>query len=165
MADPSGFCIVLRTAFFPAIHVYLCTKSGRMKPPSSDSLMYRLCLFLFPLLLYAKHAAAQYEHLLHKSYAEKAQGIHAMYKDLIDIPDSLERAGRAEEIKRFARRHNDKRLERNVDFFLVFWNAFYQNQPREISRQKLTELLELNTRKPDKDRNRQKDATLVCKLK
>ncbi len=76
---------------------------------------------------------AQYDNLLHKSYAENVLGIHAMYKDLIDIKDSTSRVRKAEEIKTFSRKHKDKRLELNVDFFLNFWNAFYQNQPKAES--------------------------------
>lgn len=68
-----------------------------------------------------------------------------MYSDLINIPDSASRAKQAEVIKAFARKHQDKALERNVDFFLVFWNAFYQHQPKEISLRKLEEQLEQST--------------------
>ncbi len=106
----------------------------------------KLFFFLLAVFLFPKLAAAQYEQLLHKPYAEKVTGIHAMYKDLIDIPDSVQRVRRAEEIKSFAREHKDRRLELNVDFFMVFWNAFYQRQPEEVSLRTLTEQLELTTR-------------------
>ncbi len=88
----------------------------------------------------------QYEDLLHKSYAAKVTGVHAMYRDLIDTQDSVLRAEKAEEIRRFARWHQDRSLELNVDFFLVFWNSFYQNQPKEVSHRKLTEQVALATR-------------------
>lgn len=88
---------------------------------------------------FALPAMAQYDSLLHKPYKENVLGIHAMYKGLIDIKDSMLRAQKAEEIKSFARKHNDRRLELNVDFFLNFWNAFYQPQPKKISLKKLTE--------------------------
>lgn len=81
---------------------------------------------------------AQYDSLLHKPYTVNVLGIHAMYRDLINIEDSALRAHKAEEIKSFARKNNDKRLELNVDFFLNFWNTFYQNQPKEESLRKLT---------------------------
>jgi len=90
-------------------------------------------------------ASAQYDSLLHKPYGENIYGIHSMYSDLINIPDSASRAEQAEVIKAFARKHQDKALERNVDFFLVFWNAFYQHQPKDISLRKLEEQLEQST--------------------
>lgn len=108
--------------------------------------MWRLKPFLILVILLPRVAPAQYEHLLHKPYAEKVNGVHAMYKDLIDIPDSVLRAKKADEIRVFARKHNDKSLEANIDFFMVFWNAFYQHQPKEIAHRKLKEQLELYTR-------------------
>ncbi|ODS80505.1 MAG: hypothetical protein ABS46_14070 [Cytophagaceae bacterium SCN 52-12] len=108
--------------------------------------MWCLKPFLLLVFLFPEAAPVRYEHLLYKPYAEKVTGVHAMYKDLIDIPDSVLRAERAEEIKVFARMHKDRSLELNVDFFLVFWNTFYQRQPKEISLRKLTEQLELTTR-------------------
>jgi len=101
-------------------------------------------LLLF-LVLLPQSGSAQYEHLLHKPYAQKVAGVHAMYKDLIESKDSLQQARKAEEIKRFARKNNDRALELNVDFFLVFWGSFYQRQPREVSLRKLTTQLELVT--------------------
>ncbi len=91
-------------------------------------------------------ASAQYDSLLHKSYGKNIYGIHSMYRDLINIPDSALRADKAEAIKLFARRHKDRGLERNVDFFLVFWNAFYQRQPKGISLRKLKDQLESSTK-------------------
>ncbi len=82
---------------------------------------------------------AQYDTLLHKPYGKNVLGIHAMYRDLINVPDSTQRAGKAEEIKRFALKHKDRQLVMNVDFFLVFWNAFYQHQPKEVSLRELKE--------------------------
>lgn len=107
--------------------------------------MPRLKFLIVLLFLFPKLVTAQYEHLLHQSYAEKVTGIHAMYKDLIDTPDSVARAVKAEEIKDFARKHQDRALELNVDFFLVFWNAFYQRQPKDASLRTLTDQLELAT--------------------
>lgn len=89
---------------------------------------------------------AQYDSLLHKPYGKNVAGIHAMYKDLIAIEDSTRRSQKAEEIKSFARKHNDRRLELNVDFFLVFWNAFYQHQPREVSLRTLKEQVDFATK-------------------
>lgn len=89
---------------------------------------------------------AQYDSLLHKPYGKNIYSIHALYKSLIDIPDSTLRAEKADEIIHFARQHKDRSLELNVDFFLVFWNAFYQSQPKEISHRKLKEQLERSSR-------------------
>lgn len=104
-------------------------------------------IFLFCFIIFIHFSSwslfAQYESLLHKPYGSNVLGIHAMYSDLINVRDSTLRAQKAEEIKIFARKHNDRGLELNVDFFLVFWNAFYQNQPKKISHKKLTEQLEL----------------------
>ncbi len=97
-------------------------------------------------MLFSLPVWAQYDALLHKSYAENVLGIHAMYKDLIEVKDSTQRAKKAEEIKSFARRHKDRRLELNVDFFLNFWNTFYQKQPKEVSLRKLTEQVEYTTK-------------------
>ncbi|GAA4443282.1 hypothetical protein GCM10023091_31580 [Ravibacter arvi] len=108
--------------------------------------MRLLTLFLFLFFGLPNPAAAQYEHLLHKSYAENVYGIHDMYRDLIETPDSVQRALKAGHIKEFARHHKDRRLELNVDFFLVFWNTFYQQQPKDISLRKLTGQLEAATR-------------------
>lgn len=98
------------------------------------------------LLLFSFPARAQYDSLLHKPYGKKVLGIHAMYNDLIRISDSTLRARKAEEIREFARSHRDRALELNVDFFLVFWNAFYQPQPKELSLKQLTEQLERATK-------------------
>jgi tetratricopeptide (TPR) repeat protein len=103
----------------------------------------KLCLLLACLL--PSVAYAQYESLLHKPYSEKVSGIHAMYKDLIDVGDSTQRAHDAEEIRIFARKNKDFSLERNVDFFMTFWNSFYQNQPREVLLAQLIQQLELAT--------------------
>ncbi|MCE6991158.1 hypothetical protein [Dyadobacter sp. CY323] len=97
--------------------------------------------FLLLFFLSLTPAQAQYEHLLGKSYSEKMAGIHSMYKDLINIPDSLQRAKKAEQIRIFARANHDKALELNVDFFMVFWNAFYQRQPKNIALNKLKQQL------------------------
>jgi tetratricopeptide (TPR) repeat protein len=103
--------------------------------------------FIFTLFLFGfvgwLQSHAQYEKLLHKPYKEKVLGVHAMYKDLIDIKDSVQRAKRAEEIKTFARKNHDRGLELEVYFFEVFWNAFYQNQPKEIALKALKDQLAL----------------------
>lgn len=57
-------------------------------------------------------ASAQYDSLLHKPYGENIYGIHSMYSDLINIPDSASRAEQAGVIKAFARKHQDKALDR-----------------------------------------------------
>ncbi|HRP90475.1 MAG TPA: tetratricopeptide repeat protein [Edaphocola sp.] len=90
---------------------------------------------------------AQYDSLLHKSYGQNVLGIHAMYRDLINIEDSLKRQQKANEIKDFALQHKDKTLALNVDFFLNFWNAFYQNQPKQISLRKLKEQVNVYSKK------------------
>ena len=106
-----------------------------------------LKIFLFLVLALAfQPAGAQYDSLLHKPYGEKVLGIHGMYNDLISISDSTLRAQKAEEIKKFARDHKDRALELNVDFFLVFWNTFYQHQPKAVSLEKLTQQLKLTTK-------------------
>jgi tetratricopeptide (TPR) repeat protein/DNA-binding CsgD family transcriptional regulator len=101
---------------------------------------FSLLTFLAPSLVFA-----QYEHLLHKSYAQKMIGIHSMYKDMSDLPDSVQRVEKAEAIKNFARQHQDMALAQNVDFFMVFWDSFYQRQPREVSLIRLKEQLDLYT--------------------
>ncbi|CAG5016710.1 hypothetical protein DYBT9275_05616 [Dyadobacter sp. CECT 9275] len=98
------------------------------------------CLLL--LLLFPKPVFAQYEHLLHKTYAQKVTGIHAMYRDLSNIGDSVQQVKKTEEIKRFARRNKDRALELNVDFFLIFFSTFQQHQPRDVSLRKLKRQLE-----------------------
>lgn len=104
-----------------------------------------LLLAIF-LLFLSSSAVAQYDTLLHRPYGETVLGIHAMYEDLINIPDSTARAKKAEEIKAFARKHKDRRLELNVDFFLVFWNAFFLHQPKEVSHRTLVELVDRSTK-------------------
>lgn len=128
-------------------YAYICTKEQKAAMPVllTEPYMCRLKLFLLLVFLFPEMALGQYGHLLHKPYAEKVDEVHAMYKDLIDIPDSVLRAERAQEIKVFARKHNDKSLEMNIDFFMVFWNAFYQRQPKEVAHRKLKEQLELYT--------------------
>ncbi len=66
-----------------------------------------------------------------------------MYKRLVDIGDSARRAEKAAEIKDFALRHNDRGLALNIDFFLVFWNAFYQRQPEAVSLRALKAMVAL----------------------
>lgn len=98
------------------------------------------------VLLWSITGFTQYDHLLHKPYKEKVMGVHAMYQDLIDIGDSVQRAKKAEEIKIFARKHKDRGLELEVDLFQVFWNCFYQNQPKSVSFAQLEELLDAVSR-------------------
>lgn len=52
------------------------------------------------LLLYSNILCAQYDSLLHKPYGKTVHGIHAMYKDLIDINDSAIRAQKGRANKR-----------------------------------------------------------------
>jgi tetratricopeptide (TPR) repeat protein len=98
-------------------------------------ILYFLCVFLPSISL------AQYDNLLHKPYREKVAGVHALYKDLIEISDSVQRAKKAEEIKEFARKHQDRGLELEVHFFQVFWNTFYQKQPKSVSLKALKQQL------------------------
>lgn len=115
----------------------------RLKDSKLASFLKRV---LVSVLLFSFPAQGQYDSLLHQPYGKKVLGIHSMYNDLIEINDSTLRAGKAEEIKRFSRKHKDRALELNVDFFLVFWNTFYQRQPKEVSLIRLTEQLELTTK-------------------
>ncbi len=101
---------------------------------------------VFFVLFCSLQAYAQYEPLLHKPYRENVLGIHSMYADLINIKDSTLQANKAEEIKLFARNNKDRSLENNVDFFLNFWNAFYRNQPQNVSLTKLTLQVEKYTK-------------------
>ncbi len=108
--------------------------------------MNRFRPVLLLIFAFAKPALAQYEHLLHKPYAQKVSGIHAMYRDLIDTEDSVQRVEKAGRIISFARKNNDSALERNVDFFMVFWSSFHQRQTREVSLRKLTAQLEQSSK-------------------
>lgn len=101
------------------------------------TIFYLWCLCL-PLV-----SSAQYESLLHKPYQDKVLGVHAMYQELINISDSVQRAKKAEQIKAFARQHKDRGLELEVHFFQVFWNAFYQKQPKKIALKELKEQLDV----------------------
>lgn len=104
--------------------------------------MFRI-LLVITLIVYSFYAQGQYEKLLYKPYNEKVIGVHAMYRDLINISDSVQRAKKAEEIKAFARKHNDRSLELEVNFFQIFWNAFYQNQPKKAALKALQEQLDI----------------------
>lgn len=108
----------------------------------------RLVKFSFAvfLLFHSFSTSAQYDTLLHRPYGETVLGIHAMYRDLINIADSSARVEKAEEIKAFARKHKDRRLELNVDFFMVFWKAFFLNQPKEVSHRTLIELVDRSSK-------------------
>lgn len=117
---------------------------GRRLTGGKPAAFRRIVLVL--QLLFSFSAWGQYDSLLHQPYEKKVLGIHAMYRDLINISDSTLRAEKAEEIKRFARSHKDRALELNVDFFLVFWNTFYQPRPKAVSLLRLNEQLELTTR-------------------
>lgn len=97
-------------------------------------------------MLFVKPLQAQYDSLLHKSYGEGVYGIHNLYSELINIKDSTIREQKAIEIIKFAKSHNDLSLERNVAFFLIFWKAFYENQPQEISLKSLQKLLEQSSK-------------------
>jgi len=125
------------------IHIFIFNLSNLLK---KTRLYKALCIVGILQLGCFFSASAQYDSLLHKSYGENIYGIHSMYSDLIHISDSASRAEKAEAIKVFARKHQDKALERNVDFFLVFWNTFYQRQPKAMSLRKLEEQLEQSTR-------------------
>lgn len=105
--------------------------------------MRTFILLISTFLFFSSTIFGQYDTLLHKPYGKKMLGIHAMYKSLIDIGDSVKRAKKAEEIKAFARKHDDRGLELEVHFFEVFWNAFYQRQPKEVSHTELKKLVAL----------------------
>ncbi len=102
------------------------------------SVLYLLFYFILPFASWA-----QYNHLLHKPYKEKAAGVHAMYQDLIKITDSTQRAKKAEDIMQFARKNHDRGLELEVKCFQVFWNAIYQQQPQKVSIAQIKDLLEV----------------------
>ncbi|MCO5229712.1 MAG: hypothetical protein M9958_01015 [Chitinophagales bacterium] len=108
----------------------------------------RLSFFIVLFFIfYPNLSIAQYETLLHKPYGQNVDGIHSMYRDLININDSLKRAEKAQEIKKFALQNNDQTLALNVDFFLNFWNTFYQNQPKDVSLLKLKRQVEYYSHK------------------
>ncbi len=103
----------------------------------------RVLLIIFTLLLSAPAIAQQqYKNLLHKPYKEKVLGVHALYRDLINISDSTQRAKQANELIDFARKNKDRGLELEIYFFQNFWNAFYQNQAKEVSLKVLKDQLE-----------------------
>lgn len=112
-------------------------------PSINQVFLRRLIIVLLLLCTLSSKLFAQYDTLLHKPYNKKVLGVHAMYKDLIDIGDSVKRDQKAGEIKAFARKNNDKGLELEVYFFEVFWNAFYQQQPKEVAHTELKKLVAL----------------------
>ncbi len=88
----------------------------------------------------------QFDSLLNLQYSRNINEIHAIYRDLINIPDSAQRANKANEIIQFAKKHKDRNLELNIDFFLVYWNAFHQLQPKKISYATIVAQLDQSTK-------------------
>ncbi|WP_165939998.1 sigma factor-like helix-turn-helix DNA-binding protein [Dyadobacter psychrotolerans] len=86
--------------------------------------------FLVLVLLFSQvSAAAQYDSLVHKPYADRIEGYFHLYLELIDLKDSAAIASRAEKIKNFAREKQDPDLEMEMDLFLVYHDAFFKNLP------------------------------------
>ncbi len=55
-------------------------------------------------------------------------------------------AQKGEEIKRFARKNNDRELELEVDFFLTYRNTFFQNMTADEAIRRLKALIEISDR-------------------
>ena len=93
------------------------------------SILYLWCLCL-PLT-----AVAQYENLLHKSYAAKLDGYSKLYLELIALKDSVAIAHRTAAIKTFAKQHKDKALELEMDLFMAYHNIEFKEHrsPKCIS--------------------------------
>ena len=80
-----------------------------------------LLLFLLPGSIFS-----QYQHLLHKSYAENIQGYSKLYLDLISLKDSAAIERKTLDIKRFAEAHHDHSLELEMDLFMCYHNIEFK---------------------------------------
>lgn len=105
--------------------------------------MLRHIHLLFAMLVLPVVATAQYENLLHKPYAEKAGELHVLYQGIAALQDSIQVAKKTEEVKQFARKHNDRELELEMDLFLAHNNAFRRNQSPSESIKTLKNLIVL----------------------
>ena len=104
-----------------------------------------LCFFL-GLLLSPGISLAQYENLLHKTYAQKANGLHVLFKDLLAANDSVTTAKKSAEFRRFAYKNNDRELELEIDLFLAYRYAFFNNLPQQQAIRSFKDLIETATR-------------------
>ncbi|MBK7099523.1 MAG: hypothetical protein IPH58_15890 [Sphingobacteriales bacterium] len=100
-------------------------------PSINQVFLRRLIIVLLLLCTLSSKLFAQYDTLLHKPYNKKVLGVHAMYKDLIDIGDSVKRDQKAGEIKAFARKNNDKGLELEVYFLKFFGTLFISSNQKK----------------------------------
>lgn len=82
--------------------------------------------FFFCLVFFASlPVRAQYEHLVHKPYADRIDGYFYLYQDLIGLKDFQKIQDKTEEVRRFAREKKDRDLNLEMDLFLVYYDAFF----------------------------------------
>lgn len=101
-----------------------------------------MCL-LFALLILPAISIAQYEHLLHKTYAEKAAGLHELFKDLLAGNDSALTVKKSAEFRRFAQVHQDRELELEIDLFLAYRHSFFNNLPQNQAIRRFENLIQI----------------------
>lgn len=83
-----------------------------------------LCLFV--LSLNAGKALAQWNHLLHKTYAQRYHDVEKIYLRLMVIPDSTAAFASMDSLKNFAIAHHDSDLELESELlracYVLVWN-------------------------------------------
>lgn len=83
-------------------------------------------LTIFLVALYAGNAFAQWDHLLHKTYAQRYHDVGKIYLRIMPNGDSTAAFASMDSIRNFAIAHHDKDLELESDllkaFYLTVWN-------------------------------------------
>lgn len=91
----------------------------------------QLCLW-FPARAQPVAAQAEtprYDSLIHRPYAQRINGYHYLYVELLGLKDSVALARRTAQVKAFARQENDRELEMEMDLFRVYHDAFFRKIP------------------------------------
>lgn len=83
--------------------------------------------------VFCTYGFSQYENLSHKSYAEKAQPMHAIFDEIITSNDSVGIVKEADKLRKFAKRTADKSLEFEIEIFELYVNSFLQHKSKKES--------------------------------
>lgn len=109
--------------------------------PVFHFLVKMLLLLCFPYTV-----SAQFNHLLHRSYADKATEMYAEFEKILSLNDSVQMTRKIKEAKQFAIKNNDRELELDITLFHLFLNAFFLNESKEQALKELKDIIALGER-------------------
>ncbi len=101
---------------------------------------------LLCLLILFTNLNAQYESLLYKTYAQKADKMHYFFDSILRFNDINKIRSEAAKIRTLAINHNDKSLKYEVDLFELFVSSVFYSKPKNESIKAYIELIDIAER-------------------